>query len=140
MCKIADWVVFALLAACSVSDWRKKTIPYVFLLVLGIAVVAFAFFCDGVSVRMRMAGAVMGVLFLLISKMSREAIGYGDSFLILFLGIYMGSFAALGVLFVAALLAAVVSLFFLWKCRWKRHATLPFVPFLTISYLGAILL
>lgn len=140
MCKIADWVVFALLAACGVSDWRKKTIPYVLLMVLGIAVVVFAFLCNGISVRMRVGGAVIGVLFLLISKISREAIGYGDSFLILFLGIHMGSLATLGVLFVAALLAAVVSLFFLWKCHWKRHATLPFVPFLTISYLGAILL
>ena len=139
MCKIADWIVFALLTACSVSDARKKTIPYVLLLALGIAVVAFAFLCDGVSARMRVGGALMGAVFLLISKMSREAIGYGDSFLILFLGIHMGSLAALGVLFVAALLAAVVSLFFLWKCRWKRQATLPFVPFLTISYLGAIL-
>lgn len=140
MCKIADWVVFALLTACSVSDWRKKTIPYVLLLTLGIAVVAFAFLCDGVSVKMRVGGVLMGVLFLLISKISREAIGYGDSFLILFIGIHMGSLVALGVLFIAALLTAVVSLFFLWKCHWKRHATLPFVPFLTISYLGAILL
>ena len=140
MCQIADWVVFTLLAACSVIDWRRKTIPYVLLLALGIVVVAFAFFCNGVSVKMRVGGVLIGVLFLLISKMSREAIGYGDSFLILFLGIHMGSFEALGVLFVAALLAAVVSLFFLWKCHWKRQATLPFVPFLTISYLGAILL
>lgn len=140
MCKIADWVVFILLAACSVSDWRKKTISYVLLLALGIVVVAFAFLCDGISVKMRVVGALIGAVFLLISKMSREAIGYGDSFLILFLGIHMGILATLGVLFVAALLAAVVSLFFLWKCHWKRQATLPFVPFLTISYLGAILL
>ena len=140
MCKIAEWVVFGLLAVCSVTDWKKKTIPYVFLLALGITVVAFAFLCDSISVRMRVGGAVMGVLFLFISKISREAIGYGDSFLILILGIHMGSFAALGVLFVAALLTAVASLFLLWKCRWKRQATLPFVPFLAISYLGAILL
>lgn len=139
MCKIADWIVFALLTACSVSDARKKTIPYVLLLDLGIAVIAFSFLCDGIRVSMRVGGAVMGVLFLLISKLSREAIGYGDSWLILILGIHMGSLATLGVLFVAALLAAVASLFFLWKCHWKRQATLPFVPFLTISYLGAIL-
>ena len=140
MCKIADWVVFALLAMCSISDCRKKTIPYVLLLGLGVIVVAFLFLDNGVSLRMRMGGVVLGVLFLFISKCTKEAIGYGDSFILLFLGIHMGILQVLGIVFVAALVAAVFSVFFLWKYHWKRQATLPFVPFLTISYMGAILL
>ena len=140
MCKIADWIVFVLLAACSVSDLRKKTIPYVFLVVFGMAVAAFAVLCDGTSARIRISGALMGILFLMISKCTNEAIGYGDSWILLLLGIHMGLLKVLNVLSVAAVLAAVVSLFFLWKCHWKRQATLPFVPFLTISYLGVILL
>lgn len=140
MCKITDWIVFMLLAVCSVSDWRKKTIPYVFLVVLGMVVVAFTFLCNGTSARMRISGALMGILFLMISKCTHEAIGYGDSWILLLLGIHMGILKVLSVLSVAAVLAAVVSLFFLWKCHWKRQATLPFVPFLTISYLGVILL
>ncbi len=140
MCKIADLIVFVLLAACSVSDWRKKTIPYASLVIFGMAVVAFAILCDGTSARMRISGALMGIMFLLISKCTKEAIGYGDSWILLLLGIHMGLLKVLNVLSVAAVLAAVVSLFFLWKCHWKRQATLPFVPFLTVSYLGVILL
>lgn len=140
MCKIADLIVFVLLVACSVSDWRKKTIPYASLVVLGMAVLALAVLCDATSTRMRISGALMGIMFLLISKCTHEAIGYGDSWILLLLGVHMGLLKVLNVLSVAAVLAAVVSLFFLWKCHWKRQATLPFVPFLTVSYLGVILL
>lgn len=140
MCKIADWIVFLLLGMCSVSDWKKKTIPVILLVMLSVAVTVFALICNVVSVRLRMSGALMGLFFLLISKCTKEAIGYGDSWLILLLGIYMGCLRAIGVLFTASMLAAIVSLFYLWKYRWKRSVTLPFVPFLSISFLGAMLL
>lgn len=140
MCKIEDWIVFILLGICSVSDCKKKTIPVILLIILSIAVAVFAIICDAVSMKLRVCGAFVGLLFLLISKCTKEAIGYGDSWLILLLGIHMGSLRVVEVLFAASLLAGIASLFFLWKCHWKRNATLPFVPFLSISYLGAMLL
>lgn len=140
MCKITDWIVFLLLGMCSVSDWKKRTIPILLLIGLSVVVVVCALLCNTVSIRLRVSGALMGVLFFLISKCTKEAIGYGDSWLILLLGIYMGILRATFVLFIAALLAAIASLFLMWKCQWKRTATLPFVPFLGVSYLGAMLL
>ena len=140
MCKIADWMILLLLGACSVSDARKKTMPIVLLFVFSMAVAVFAVFDDSVSVRLRVGGVIMGILFLLISKCSKEAIGYGDSWLILLLGIYLGYLRAIGILFIASLIAGVVSVFYLWKRGWKKKATLPFVPFISISYLGAIVL
>lgn len=140
MCQIENWVIFLLLVICSVSDLRKRTIPILFLLILSVAVLGFTIFGDSVGVRLRVGGALLGILFLLISKCTKEAIGYGDSWLILLLGIQLGYLEAIGVLFAASLLAGVASLFFLWKCNWKRNTSLPFVPFLSISYLGAMLL
>lgn len=140
MCKIADWIVFFLLAACSYSDAKKKTIPIYLLVILSVVVACVAVLCDTVSVQMRVAGALLGVLFLIVSKCSKEAIGYGDSWIMLLLGIQMGCLRAMEVLFLASLLAGAISLFCLWKHHWKRSTTLPFVPFLTISYLGAMVL
>lgn len=140
MCKLADWSILLLLGMCSISDLRKKTIPVVTLIVFSVAVVGFVILDDAVSIRMRVGGVLMGVLFLLISKCSKEAIGYGDSWLILLLGSYLGYLRAMEVLFGASLLAGVVSVFFLWKCRWRKTAALPFVPFLSISYLGVLIL
>lgn len=140
MCKIADWIILLLLGMCSVSDLRKKTMPALLLIVFSIAVVGFALFDDAVGARFRVGGLLLGGLFLLISKCSKEAIGYGDSWLMLLLGIHLGYLRVLGVLFGASVLAGVVSVFFLWKRGWKKKATLPFVPFLSISYLGAMIL
>ena len=140
MCQIEKWVIFLLLVMCSISDVKKKTIPIAFLLMLSATVMGFAIFGDSVGVRLRVGGALLGMLFLLISKYTKEAIGYGDSWLILLLGIQLGYLEAISVLFAASLLAGVTSLFFLWKCHWKRNTSLPFVPFLSISYLGAMLL
>ena len=136
MCKIGDIVVFLLLALCSLSDLRKRTIPIYLLIVLSVTVAVSALLCDGPRIRLRLGGALIGVLFFLVSKFSQEAIGYGDSWLILLLGIHLGSVRAMGILFTASLIAAVGSLFLLWRSKWRRNATLPFVPFLTISYLG----
>jgi len=140
MCKIADWFVFFLMVACSYSDAKKKTIPIYLLIILSVVVVCVAMLCNTVSMQMRVTGALLGLLFLFVSKCSKEAIGYGDSWLILLLGIQVGCLRAIGVLFLASLLASAISLFFLWRHRWKRSMTLPFVPFLTIAYLGAMVL
>lgn len=140
MCKIADWMILLLLGVCSASDLRKKSIPIVLLIIFSIAVAGFALFDNAVSTRIRVGGLLMGIVFFLISKCSKEAIGYGDSWLILLLGIFLGYLRTLEVLFTASVLAGVVSVFFLWRRGWKKKATLPFVPFLTISYLGAIIL
>lgn len=140
MCQIENWVIFLLLVMCSISDFKKKTMPVVLLVVFSITVLGFAIYGNPVGVRLRVGGALLGMLFLLISKCTREAIGYGDSWLILLLGIQLGYLEIISVLFAASLLAGVASLFLLWKCHWKRDTSLPFVPFLSISYLGAMLL
>ena len=138
MRQIENWVIFVLLVMCSLSDLKKKTIPLMLLIVLSATVLGFAVFGASVGLRFRIGGAILGMLFLLISKCTGEAIGYGDSWLILLLGIQLGYLQAIGVLFAASALAGVASLFFLWKCNWKRSSSLPFVPFLSISYLGAM--
>lgn len=140
MCKIADIVVLFVLGLCGISDWKKKTIPLIWILLLGAVILISVLICRDVGVRLRVSGGLLGGLFLLISKYTREAIGYGDSLLILLLGIYLGGLRVLEVLFWATTFAAITSVFCLWRRRWKRNATLPFVPFLSIAYLGVILL
>lgn len=140
MCKVADGIIFLLLVLSGLSDWKKRTIPVFLLVIMSLAVACFAVICGDVSWRLRLGGALMGIVFLLISKCTKEAIGYGDSWLIMVLGVQLGYLRAMYVLFAASLIAGIVSLFYLWKQRWKRNATLPFVPFLAVAYLGEMFL
>ena len=140
MREIANVVILVFLVILAILDWRKKEIPVLLMLFMSVAVVAFTVFFRTESVRSCVAGAGVGLLLFLVSKCTKEAIGYGDSWLILLLGVYLGGLRVVQIMFVASLLSAVCSLFYLWKCHWKRSATIPFVPFLTIAYLGDMLL
>lgn len=140
MCRIVDWTFFALLGAGAIFDWRKKQIPILLLIGMSVLVAGTLFVCNTESVRAKVFGGLLGLLFFLISKCTNQAIGYGDSWIILLLGIHLGIFVTLQILFTASLVAGISSLFFLWKRRWKRYSTLPFVPFLAISYLGVMFL
>lgn len=138
MCEIVKWAVFVLLLGCSISDCRKKQIPILLLILFGIVVFVSLFVCKTPSGFDRIGGALLGLLLFFVSKCTKEAIGYGDSWLIFFLGIYLGGLAALQILFVASLFASGCSLLLLWKKGWKKSITIPFAPFLGLAYLGAI--
>lgn len=139
MCGLANWSVFILLGLAGVIDWKKREVPIWLLTTMSVVILLFAIFCEDVDIWYRLAGALLGAVFFVISKFTKEAVGYGDSWLILILGIHMGILVALQVLFAASLMAAIFAIFYLWKCRWKRSATLPFVPFLAIAYAGVVL-
>lgn len=78
------------------------------------------------------AGIGVGVLFLLVSKVTEEAIGYGDSVAIMILGGYLGFWKVVGALAVAFFTSGVCSVILAFRGRVK---TMPFFPFLTLGYI-----
>lgn len=138
MCQVANWTMLILLAVASVIDWRKREIPMSLLFIMSAVVTIFAIYCKDVTIWQRLAGGALGIMLFVVSTVTKEAIGYGDSWLILLLGLHLGIFRVLQLLFAASLLAVLFAVFYLWMRKWDRKATLPFVPFLTIAYLGVM--
>lgn len=132
--------VLILMVICALWDLKKKEIPILLLISMGVVVLANVLLKEQVDWWGIFSGILVGAMCLLCSKCTREAFGYGDSWLILELGIYLGGIRLLQILLIASLIAGMVSLFCLWKRGWKRKTTLPFVPFLTSAYLGVLLL
>ena len=138
MCRLADWCVLILLGIAGVMDWKKREVPVWLLILISAAVFPITICCNSVNIWYRLSGAALGLTFFLVSRVTKEAVGYADSWLILILGIHLGIFLALQVLFAASLMAAVVAVFYLWKRNWRRSETLPFIPFLVLAYIGVI--
>lgn len=130
---ILDSVFGLLLCACGWSDLRKKSMSLPLLITVSAGCAALMAF-KAVPAGQRIAGAAVGILFFLISKWTHEAVGYGDSWLILLTGLYLGAPAAIRVLFAAFLLSGVCSVFWLWRRHWSRKAVIPWVPFLVLAY------
>lgn len=137
LCQIAFAVFLVVLA---VADVRKKRLPLLLLLSGGFFIIAQSFCDRDISVISLAAGGMTGVLFLFISMITKEAFGYGDSILILIMGTFLGFWDILYLLMGAFLMAAVFSAVMLIKTRFDRKASFPFVPFLTIAYIGGMLL
>ena len=88
---------------------------------------------------MAAGGAGVGILFLLVSKVTREGFGYGDSWAILALGIYLGLWGVLDVLVGTFCFLAVAALVCLTAKKMSRKHTIPFIPFLAAGYLLSVL-
>lgn len=130
-------LVFILL---SFRDIRCRRIPlWVLLLLFGMALVC-RLVIRSVPVVEIFAGAGIGLLFLLISKLTGEGLGYADSGLILILGIFLGASRLLTLLAIAFFLAAIFAGVGLAMGKFTRKFSFPFIPFLAISYAGVLLL
>lgn len=88
---------------------------------------------------MMVAGGLCGGVFLFLSWFTQESFGYGDSILILILGILSGGWNLLWILFAAFLIASVYGGIMIARKKYTRKKSFPFIPFLTIAYLGGMI-
>ena len=137
--EIPDYVTetcfLAFLAAAAIADVRKRSLNIIFLSI-GFTV---GFVLQTVSGRLSLwemlLGAALGGAAAIISALSRQAIGYGDSFMIAACGVWLGFSECVPVILCALLLAAVCGAVMMIFKKAKARDSLPFVPFLLAGYL-----
>lgn len=140
--RMVDIFVLVILTGLSVSDIRNKKVSRKVLTLWGILTVIWKI-VDFYQIRVflekmeqtnvdDLAGIGVGVLFFLVSKVTEEAIGYGDSVAIMILGGYLGFWKVVGVLAAAFFTSGVCSVILAFRGRVK---TMPFFPFLTLGYI-----
>ncbi len=79
------------------------------------------------------AALLPGIFCFLLSWISRQGLGYGDSALVAGCGISVGLWPCLGILFLAFLLAGLWSAGLLLLRKAGRKKEIPFVPFLLLG-------
>jgi len=124
-----------LLLLCGVQDFikRKIGIPIVIFGVL-LTIICIPF-CRTVSLLERFCGLGIGILVLVISKITEGKIGLGDGLLLCITGMGMGFWSNLELFGMALFFAALTSILLLVSRRADRKKSIPFVPFLLIAYL-----
>jgi len=126
------------LAWVSVIDLRTRRIPVVLLIVWNLQAVIYRLYQvtgGREDAALFIGGIGVGAAFFLISRVTKEGIGYGDSWMILILGIYLGVWEILEVLAGTCLLLAAASVICLTAKRMSPSVALPFAPFLAAGYL-----
>lgn len=123
-----------MLALSAIRDIRKREVSkrmvgvYFWLAVLGHGMSG-----EGLTGAI-LAGVLPGCVCLMLSRISQEALGYGDSMLILVIGISLGLERCMTLVCWAFILSGIWALILLVVRRIGRKREMPFVPFLLIGY------
>lgn len=124
--------------AAAELDLKYRHLNLVFLCISFTAGFALQSISGTLALWELLAGAGLGAGFALISKASREAIGYGDSFCIAVCGAWLGFYENIFLLMCSFLILAVFAMAALTLRKLKVKETLPFVPFLLAGYIALL--
>ncbi len=135
---IINIIIIILLGISSFMDIKYRKISTRLLIVFGTAailILAEKMYRNGIVEIGRMfIGILPGLLLLLFGKITSESIGYGDGYIFVIIGIYIGFIRTVGILITALFLSALISIFLLSIRKINRHTELPFIPVVLISY------
>ena len=135
------WILHMLmLGLCSAEDYREKKISmWKFILYAGIAVgygiweYSTADSQRSVWMAQSVLGSLPGLLMLCMGKLSQEAVGYGDGLLVLIMGVSIGFWETMGILFTASIGAGAAALYTLLRHKGGRKKQIAFAPFLFLG-------
>lgn len=129
------WLVF-FLGIASVWDLVKREVPVWYLTVGTLVAIVWQIFGYKGEELLLLFGGLTGIFFFFMSRCTGQAFGYGDSWMILILGITLGIWRLLVALGIAFLGAALIAGIGIASKRLTRKSRIPFFPFLFIGYLG----
>lgn len=120
-------------------DIKDRTLPIWYILCFALA----GILCNGLfryqKISELLIGALVGIVFLFLGKITKESIGYGDGLGITVMGIFQGSSLLLSLLFAFGL-SSGYGIWKLWVKKVPKDEQIPFFPFLLVGTLGAMML
>ena len=136
---LSKTVCLGILLALSFMDIQRHQVPVKVLLISKIISIMYYIIFKEIIIYLFVGGIGVGIAFLFISKVTREGIGFGDSWAILILGSYLGIWETLEVLAAAFSILSIYAVIVLYIRKMSRTYTIPFFPFLTGGYLALLL-
>lgn len=132
-----DAVALLFVGVGAVLDYKNKMIPL--LLPVGGIMVAFIMqLCMKASIVEIGLGFIPGFIFLLISFVSSQKIGYGDGLIICLLGTFLGVWMSTMITMIALLFSCFFLLILFVLKRVKITDEIPFLPFLLLGFVCGI--
>ena len=121
-------------------DYRTKLIDARWLWIVGVAGLVLLFSQNGVmAVRQIFAGVVPGALLLLFAWISGESVGFGDGWLFVVTGIFLGLQKNMLLLMGSLIMAGVFAIVCLVLRKRERNDRIALAPFVLVAYVGVCL-
>lgn len=125
--------VFLFLIMNAILDYKYKQIPW--MLSAGFAVIGIiCVLIDSPINWWQFLGIIVGIGMILVSICTKQAIGLGDGLVLVVIGLFMGVWKALMILFIAGILVAIIGGLMIVLKKGSLKTSLPFIPFLLVAY------
>ena len=125
-------LLFVLLGICAVFDGIQREIPLV-VVWLGM-IAAIVLHIQGLvgnqTWQAVVLSAIPGVMFWILSFITGEKVGYGDGWVLIMIGLFMGLWKCFLILMIGLISSSLVVLILLALKRVSRNYQFPFAPFL----------
>ena len=129
-----DIVVLVFLVLCTYFDLRSKQIPVRLVTVFAFLVGLICFMERDFISWDYLIRILPGLFFLIISFITKQALGYGDGVIIVLIGLLADVQIMITFVLIALLISAVTSIFILLFKKGNRETKLPFMPFLLVAW------
>lgn len=116
-------------------DLRQRNISMMVVWIVGVLgmILQFAGIKEnGIEIA---GGIIIGVFFLLMAKITDEKIGYGDGWVLMISGLYLGFRDNMYLFLISLMLASFVAIILLLTKKANKKTELPFVSFMLPGYL-----
>lgn len=132
---MVNGVIVVFLIPCTITDLKSKTIPIWWTVVFGISAMIYQIFWKKQKLEAILFSMIIGVTLLVAAKISNQRIGYGDGIIFLILGLWIGFWDGISLLFFSLILSSIISVYFIIVRRKGRDYRIPFIPFVTAAYI-----
>ncbi|MCF0129611.1 MAG: prepilin peptidase [Pseudobutyrivibrio sp.] len=123
-------ILFLMLVFCSYTDIKGRYVKVLPVAGFGILGLVLGLMTKEISVSSMVAGLLTGAGILIFSILSKDKIGKGDALIIAVMGVYLGVWDTMSVLFVASVLGGIFGMIFIKRNGKDMGYELPFAPFL----------
>lgn len=132
---ISRIICMGMLTGLSVSDLKYHKISGSMLMLGSVMAAGYTLLAGKEHIWLAAGGLLIGLIFVLVSRLTREQLGYGDSWLLCILGVYLGTWNLLMMLFVVWMAVAFTAAVILAVHRYGRKTAFPMVPFIAAGYM-----
>lgn len=135
---ISEIFMLFFLFVAAVIDYRKKEIP-VFLPIIGfVPALIFSLIAKAPSILDMLLGCGIGGIIIILAKLTKQAIGYGDGMILICTGATLGLIKNLIMLSISLIIAACTCALLMFIKHKKKKDNVAFIPFLLAGYVATI--
>jgi leader peptidase (prepilin peptidase)/N-methyltransferase len=127
---LVSFLSILFLLTCSIKDIKDKEIPETYTGVTALFGVLLIYFNPNVTLLESVIGMGLGGFMLVISYVTRQAVGQGDGLVIGVLGLLLGWQMALAIVLYGLIFSGFYGGYLMIIVRKSRKTKIPFMPFL----------